>query len=101
MLGDTLEEIAFQKGGIYKEDVPAMTVAQPEGPLEVLRKRASNSKVRNVFRERMGLEVEGPWINQASAFTVLPPHPDLTNLKLGTIAKACDYRARRSPSTMH
>ncbi|KAG8880255.1 Folylpolyglutamate synthetase [Tulasnella sp. 331] len=48
VLGDTLEEIAFQKGGIYKEDVPAMTVTQPEGPLEVLRKRAFDSKATDV-----------------------------------------------------
>ncbi|KAG9011533.1 Folylpolyglutamate synthetase [Tulasnella sp. JGI-2019a] len=63
VLGNTIEEIAFQKGGIFKEDAPAMTVTQPEGPLEVLRKRASDCK--------------------ASTFTVLPVHPDLEKLKLG------------------
>ncbi|KAM6048092.1 folylpolyglutamate synthase, mitochondrial isoform 1-T1 [Chlamydotis macqueenii] len=40
ILGDTMEKIAWQKGGIFKPGVPAFTVAQPERPLEVLRERA-------------------------------------------------------------
>ncbi|NXT24887.1 FOLC protein, partial [Syrrhaptes paradoxus] len=40
ILGDTMEKIAWQKGGIFKPGVPAFTVAQPERPLEVLRDRA-------------------------------------------------------------
>uniref|UniRef100_M0R401 Folylpolyglutamate synthase n=1 Tax=Rattus norvegicus TaxID=10116 RepID=M0R401_RAT len=40
LLGDTVEKIAWQKGGIFKPGVPAFTVLQPEGPLAVLRDRA-------------------------------------------------------------
>uniref|UniRef100_A0A2K6KZP1 Folylpolyglutamate synthase n=1 Tax=Rhinopithecus bieti TaxID=61621 RepID=A0A2K6KZP1_RHIBE len=40
LLGDTVEKIAWQKGGIFKRGVPAFTVLQPEGPLAVLRDRA-------------------------------------------------------------
>ncbi|NWW49387.1 FOLC protein, partial [Pedionomus torquatus] len=40
ILGDTMEKIAWQKGGIFKPGVPAFTVAQPERPLAVLRDRA-------------------------------------------------------------
>ncbi|GAB1286240.1 Folylpolyglutamate synthase, mitochondrial [Apodemus speciosus] len=40
LLGDTVEKIAWQKGGIFKPGVPAFTVLQPEGPLGVLRERA-------------------------------------------------------------
>ncbi|XP_075629028.1 folylpolyglutamate synthase, mitochondrial isoform X4 [Balearica regulorum gibbericeps] len=40
ILGDTMEKIAWQKGGIFKPGVPAFTVVQPERPLEVLRDRA-------------------------------------------------------------
>ncbi|KAG3288044.1 folylpolyglutamate synthase, mitochondrial isoform X1 [Ictidomys tridecemlineatus] len=40
LLGDTVEKIAWQKGGIFKHAVPAFTVLQPEGPLAVLRDRA-------------------------------------------------------------
>uniref|UniRef100_A0A8C6YSV3 Folylpolyglutamate synthase n=1 Tax=Nothoprocta perdicaria TaxID=30464 RepID=A0A8C6YSV3_NOTPE len=45
ILGDTLEKIAWQKGGIFKPGVPAFTVAQPERPLEVLRARARECAV--------------------------------------------------------
>ncbi|NXG53477.1 FOLC protein, partial [Psilopogon haemacephalus] len=44
ILGDTMEKIAWQKGGIFKPGVPAFTVAQPERPLEVLRDRAQELK---------------------------------------------------------
>nr|KAF6283080.1 folylpolyglutamate synthase [Pipistrellus kuhlii] len=40
LLGDTMEKIAWQKGGIFKRGVPAFTVPQPDGPLAVLRERA-------------------------------------------------------------
>ncbi|NXG63924.1 FOLC protein, partial [Hemiprocne comata] len=45
ILGDTMEKIAWQKGGIFKRGVPAFTVAQPERPLEVLRDRAREREV--------------------------------------------------------
>ncbi|NWV59708.1 FOLC protein, partial [Malurus elegans] len=44
ILGDTMEKIAWQKGGIFKPGVPAFTVAQPERPLEVLKERAQERK---------------------------------------------------------
>ncbi|XP_048115669.1 folylpolyglutamate synthase, mitochondrial [Alosa alosa] len=40
ILGDTIEKIAWQKGGIFKPGVPAFTVKQQEGPLTVLQQRA-------------------------------------------------------------
>ncbi|OWK10130.1 FPGS [Cervus elaphus hippelaphus] len=40
LLGDTMEKIAWQKGGIFKSGVPAFTVPQPDEPLAVLRDRA-------------------------------------------------------------
>ncbi|XP_059781673.1 folylpolyglutamate synthase, mitochondrial isoform X1 [Balaenoptera ricei] len=40
LLGDTMEKIAWQKGGIFKCGIPAFTVLQPDGPLAVLRDRA-------------------------------------------------------------
>uniref|UniRef100_A0A452SCA9 Folylpolyglutamate synthase n=1 Tax=Ursus americanus TaxID=9643 RepID=A0A452SCA9_URSAM len=42
LLGDTVEEIAWQKGGIFKCGVPAFTVLQPDGPLAVLQDRAQH-----------------------------------------------------------
>ncbi|XP_030209221.1 folylpolyglutamate synthase, mitochondrial [Gadus morhua] len=41
ILGDTIEKIAWQKGGIFKPEVPAFTVKQPEGSMAVLKQRAS------------------------------------------------------------
>uniref|UniRef100_A0AAQ5XQT4 Folylpolyglutamate synthase n=1 Tax=Amphiprion ocellaris TaxID=80972 RepID=A0AAQ5XQT4_AMPOC len=40
ILGDTIEKIAWQKGGIFKPGVPAFTVRQPEDALAILRDRA-------------------------------------------------------------
>uniref|UniRef100_A0A8C2AGG0 Folylpolyglutamate synthase n=1 Tax=Cyprinus carpio TaxID=7962 RepID=A0A8C2AGG0_CYPCA len=40
ILGDTIEKIAWQKGGIFKLGVPAFTVKQPVGPMKVLQERA-------------------------------------------------------------
>ncbi|XP_048844826.1 folylpolyglutamate synthase, mitochondrial-like isoform X2 [Brienomyrus brachyistius] len=40
ILGDSIEKIAWQKGGIFKPGVPAYTVRQPEGPMKVLQERA-------------------------------------------------------------
>ncbi|KAH8118386.1 tetrahydrofolylpolyglutamate synthase [Phellopilus nigrolimitatus] len=63
VLGKTLREIAWQKGGIYKEGVPAFTVNQPEDGLQVLEKQATERK--------------------ASSFTVVPLTPGLSDIKLG------------------
>uniref|UniRef100_A0A1A8EZ40 Folylpolyglutamate synthase n=2 Tax=Nothobranchius korthausae TaxID=1143690 RepID=A0A1A8EZ40_9TELE len=41
ILGDTIEKIAWQKGGIFKLGVPAFTVRQPEDAMAVLRDRAT------------------------------------------------------------
>ena len=44
-LGDTLEKIAWQKGGICKPGHPCYILPQPEGPLKVLAERANELKV--------------------------------------------------------
>uniref|UniRef100_A0A8D0Y5B4 Folylpoly-gamma-glutamate synthetase n=1 Tax=Sus scrofa TaxID=9823 RepID=A0A8D0Y5B4_PIG len=45
LLGDTMEKIAWQKGGIFKCGVPAFTVPQPDAPLAVLRDRAQEISI--------------------------------------------------------
>ncbi|XP_029283914.1 folylpolyglutamate synthase, mitochondrial-like isoform X2 [Cottoperca gobio] len=40
ILGDTIEKIAWHKGGIFKPGVPAFTVKQPEDAMVMLRSRA-------------------------------------------------------------
>ncbi|KAG5221071.1 Folylpolyglutamate synthetase [Salix suchowensis] len=44
VLGKTLSEIAWQKGGIFKEGAPAFTVNQPEEGLTMLRHVQKNSR---------------------------------------------------------
>ncbi|GAA5975418.1 hypothetical protein JCM5350_006473 [Sporobolomyces pararoseus] len=63
VLGKTIPEIAHQKGGIYKPDVPALAIEQPSEGLNVLKSRAEELK--------------------ASSFTVVPEHSEVRNIKLG------------------
>ncbi|KAF7355445.1 Folylpolyglutamate synthase [Mycena sanguinolenta] len=63
VLGSTLEEIAWHKGGIFKKGVPAFTVTQPREALDVLRQQAKDLK--------------------ASEFNVLPTLSELSAVKLG------------------
>ncbi|KAJ7929925.1 FolC bifunctional protein [Mycena leptocephala] len=63
VLGKTLGEIAWHKGGIFKEGVPAFTVNQPVEGLEVLRKQAEDLK--------------------SSEFNVVSSIPGLSEVKLG------------------
>jgi dihydrofolate synthase / folylpolyglutamate synthase len=43
-LGDTLEKIAFEKAGIFKRDVPAITASQSRDVLAVLERQAARLK---------------------------------------------------------
>jgi folylpolyglutamate synthase len=45
VLGKTLPEIAWQKAGIFKQGVPALTVAQPQEAMKVLKDQAAEVKV--------------------------------------------------------
>ncbi|KDR83602.1 hypothetical protein GALMADRAFT_235873 [Galerina marginata CBS 339.88] len=44
VLGKTITEIAWQKGGIFKEGVPAFTVKQPVDAMKMLQSRAEELK---------------------------------------------------------
>ncbi|KAF8591432.1 FolC bifunctional protein [Ramaria rubella] len=63
VLGHTLKEIAFNKGGIFKRGVPAISVEQPAEGLTMLRQRALERK--------------------SSSFTVVPTLPEISPLSLG------------------
>lgn len=63
VLGDTIEEIAWNKSGIFKNNVPAFTVEhQPEAGLKVLKERA---------------------IERQTSLTEVPIFDDLNHIKLG------------------
>lgn len=46
ILGDTVEEIAREKAGIFKPGIPALTIEQPKGILNVLREQAEKAGTR-------------------------------------------------------
>ncbi len=52
MLGDTLEKIAFEKAGIFKPGVPAVTGAQPANVLAELQARANALGIPLAARDR-------------------------------------------------
>jgi folylpolyglutamate synthase len=62
LLGDTIESIAWHKGGVFKPEVPAFTAPQPDVALKVLRERA---KERN------------------TQLHVVTPRKDLDEIELG------------------
>ena len=62
MLGNTIDSIAWHKGGIFKEGVPAFTVPQPDEAMTVLQDRA---------RER------------GTQLLVVPRHSEIDNIMLG------------------
>ncbi|KAH6915316.1 tetrahydrofolylpolyglutamate synthase [Coprinopsis sp. MPI-PUGE-AT-0042] len=78
VLGKTLEDIAWQKSGIYKEGVPALTVNQPESALNVLRERAKELK--------------------ASSFTIIDTIPQIKTTKLGL---AGDHQIENANLAVH
>ncbi|TBU49597.1 FolC bifunctional protein [Dichomitus squalens] len=63
VLGNTLKDIAWQKAGIFKEGVPALTVEQPEEAAAVLKEQADIVKV--------------------SEFEIVQRPPGLPDVKLG------------------
>lgn len=67
VLGKTLKEIAWQKGGIFKEGVPAITVTQPQEGIEVLEARAKELR--------------------SSSFSVVEIPEALSNIPLGLAGK--------------
>ncbi|TKA64445.1 hypothetical protein B0A49_04252 [Cryomyces minteri] len=65
MLGNTIEEIAWHKSGIFKSGVPAYTVQQSDAAIKVLRQRAAE---------------------KGADLHVVQRHPELDQLKLGLAA---------------
>jgi dihydrofolate synthase/folylpolyglutamate synthase len=87
-LGDTLEKIAFEKAGIFKEGVPAVIAETRPEPLKVILERAEalHCPVRLLHRE-FGYELYGtPW-NQVFSY-----HSDSLHLQKVAIGLPGDYQ---------
>lgn len=82
LLGDTIESIAWHKAGIFKNDVPAFSVPQPESALQVLHDRAKDrdtalhvvQKHTSLDRIKLGLQGEFQKINASLAIAVSAQH---------------------------
>jgi hypothetical protein len=51
ILGNTIEQIAWQKAGIFKKDVPAVTVPQVPEAMRILIERAEEKHVNRKKKE--------------------------------------------------
>lgn len=87
ILGDTIEEIAFQKAGIFKPFVPALSACnQPEGALKVLReealKRNCPFRICEVKEKYVSSSLKGQVIDIEGRKVTLPLYGDhqLVNL---------------------
>lgn len=82
MLGNTIEEIAWHKGGIMKASAPCFTAPQPPAAIEVLRKRADEvpTKLHVVDRNpalnnlQLGLAADFQKTNASLAVAVADAH---------------------------
>ncbi|MGG0236868.1 bifunctional folylpolyglutamate synthase/dihydrofolate synthase [Bacillus rhizoplanae] len=73
ILGDTLEDIAFEKAGIIKSGVPVITGVQQGGALEVIR-TITNEKRSNIYELGNQFKVEHLSADkQGEQFTFLSP----------------------------
>lgn len=82
MLGNTIEEIAWHKGGIMKASAPCFTSPQPQSAIEVLRKRADevHTKLHVVDRNplidnvKLGLAADFQKTNASLAVAIADAH---------------------------
>lgn len=90
MLGNTIEEIAWNKSGIFKENSKAFTVEQPIEALTVLRERSIEKKVssfkvvpiRNDIKQiKLGLAGEFQYQNASIAIEIVKAHLDTLGFK--------------------
>jgi folylpolyglutamate synthase len=87
MLGDTIEEIAWNKGGIYKKGTKAFSVVQVESGLKVLKERAAEKDeelhiVDNKIVEGLELGIPGVFQNGNAALAVALMTEHLSKLNI-------------------
>lgn len=89
MLGNTIEEIAWHKGGIMKTDVPCYSAPQPPSAIEVLQKRSSENsapfkvvdRYQGLSDIKLGLAADFQQINASLAIAIAWKHLFLTDHK--------------------
>ena len=94
MLGNTIEEIAWHKGGIMKASAPCFTAPQPPAAVEVLRKRADEvpTKLHVIDQDpalqsiKLGLAADFQKTNASLAVAIVDAHL----VALGQRDQKCD-----------
>jgi len=89
MLGNTIEEIAWHKGGIIKKDVPCYSAPQPPSATEFLQKRSSEvpapfqvvDRYQGLSDIKLGLAADFQQINASLAIAIAWKHLFLTDHK--------------------
>src|SRR5579883_177029 len=78
-LGDTIGQIAFEKAGIFKRDVPAIVAAQPRDALAVIERQAARAgaKIRIAGEDWTATEERGRLVYQDDAGLLDLPAPKL------------------------
>ena len=87
MLGNTIEEIAWHKGGIMKKDIPCFTAPQPPAALDVLRKRSTEitaplqivDRLSSLENIKLGLAADFQLTNASVAVAIAWRHLFLTD----------------------
>lgn len=82
LLGSTIESIAWHKGGIFKQMVPAFTVPQPKAAVKILEERAKERRTNlHVISEhqalrhvKLGLQGDFQRINASLAIAISAAH---------------------------
>ena len=82
LLGDTIDSIAWHKAGIFKPNVPAFTVPQPEPAMEVLHARAQERQTKlcvvqqhpAVEQIQLGLQGDFQKLNASLAIALSAAH---------------------------
>jgi len=103
LLGDTIDSIAWHKGGIFKENVPAFSVPQPDLAMKVLQERAKErGTTLHVVEEhpalshvKLGLQGDFQKINASLAIAICASH--LSRMGFITVSGALDASSTLPP----
>lgn len=93
-LGETIEEIAWHKAGIFKEGVKGFSVEQKEGAMRVIKERAEERKVKSFEVVGEDDRLEGVRITPMAQFQRL--NASLAVALTETALKKVDPKYRRS-----
>lgn len=96
MLGNTLEEIAWNKSGIFKKGSNAFSVDQPSNAMKVIKDRAQEREVnsfeivpvrKDLNDLKLGINGDFQKINASLAVALCASHLDLPQPKEGELSK--------------